>query len=627
MKKNEIKLIGRSQGLQRSERGFAMVIALIIMTVMFVVVASLSASRQMWGFFSTKQLDKANIEFATKADSENWFRLNRETLLRDPWTLSNSIFMAATATGDGPLAGNQASLVMYMQQGGDEPFRAVITNSSGVNDYPTYGTNSFSLDVPPIFARGTNILFTDRVGAFDPYWGVAGYGGQYSVMFKREMPESVRELREGRFDTNTTQMRAWMSIDAALIARVRYKVLPMSGFTYYFVSSTGTAPITVPITTNFITPLADAYSFRGYSVSGVGMGRIYVDGVVNFATSGATNQPTLGFPIVGTKGYTNLGTTTMNFPSVYGGGSVTTNLTYSNFYPHRYIRYKGMILNSSDTPQRLISRFYNESTNTNTYGFYSKTFTNGILSMYQSLLTASAYLSLDVSSTTNKIRLDTYDPLKFGGNNTNQENFLLSTNNMWAINHTTKEVTLSPSANYFTNFGLLPPSSIYFKFNGTGATNYKLRVNVPSVANLGTTVEQQKLSVISPATVVVSSNGFNSNNSGSGAMIVSPRIVVDSTNAVNIGAYVVTQGVQDNILKPLFAFNPATTPANLTHTITGGLSFTMIAGTGTNDSRPVKIIPSLEYLKGNHMPPSVPALFNIRIAEKELDVYDMTAVP
>jgi hypothetical protein len=596
-------------------RGFAMVLALVIMTVMFVVVGSLSNTRQMWGFFSTKQLDKSTIEFAARADSNTWVRLNRESLLRNPWSINGPIYLDAQ---------HPPSTVVFLQQGGAQPFPALMVDEFGDPDYPTYGTNLVSLTLPFVYNPGTNSILTTRKGAFDPYWGMSGYGGSFAVMFKREMPDDVREVREGRFDAATTQLRAWMSIDAALITRVRYRTMPMSAFTYHFVSSVGTVATPVPITTNFIAPSPDSYNFDGYDVGEVGMGRIYVDGIVNFLSTPTNNRPVLGFPIVGTKGFMNLGPVTLNFPTVYGGGSLSTNLSSTTFYAHRYALYKGMLISSTEVPQMLLSQF---ATQTPGFGFHSRTLADGILSRYQSEGVA-VYITYDTSNSNNPISFSGFTADDFDGGVSGQDTLLTQTNGgMWNIDYTNNTVTFSPPLNYFNNF-TKPPSSIHFRFTGTNSNAFKLRLTVPSVGALGTTDDARRLSIITPATVVISPSGFNSDNSGLGSMIVSPRIEVDSTTTpVNIGAYVVTQGVEANITRPLFAFDPASTPAGLTHQITGGLSYTMSTGAIPSGTLPVRVQPSIGYLQGTTVPPAVPAVFDFRVAGQDIKVYSMFAVP
>lgn len=620
--------------LVKSRGGFAMVLALVVMTIMFVVVGSLSTSRQMWGFFSTKQLDKSNIEFPAKADSENWFRLTRESLLiNGEVTLTQHLREAPSA---GPISvqdGGAASTVIYFHQNGEQPFPALIEDANGIDDYPTYGGNNVSFSVPFTYNLGTNALTTARSGAFDPYWGMRRYGGSYAVLFKREMPESIRQIRADRFST-ATQLRAWMSIDAGLITRLRYRIMPMSAFTLY-VTGTSAAPITARITTNFVSPLNLPYDYSGdgdsqgrYQVNSVGMGRIYVDGRLNFATSGTTNSPVIGFPIVATHGFTNLGTSTFHIPAAYGtaGNSPTTivtNLNQTNYWTHRYAELKGMLLTSSEAPQKLITRFAN-----NAAPFQSKNFTNGILSAYSSAQLTAVRVRLDTDSTNNPLQFVSADPLRF---NSSQSSLLLSTNTpgMWSVDHASREVTLRPSANYFTNF-TLPPSSIYFEFTGANAGLYKLRVDVPSLAALGTTDAQRRLSVVTPSTMVISQSGFNADNSGNGAMLLSPRIEIDTTNAsLNIGAYVVTRGNALSTLtpRPLFTFNPTNTPTTFVPTITGGLSYTATTGGNILGSLNVRVLPSIGYLQGTTVPDAVPTVFDYRIARQDLEVYSMDAVP
>lgn len=610
-----------SQQLRRGG-GFAMVLALVVMTVMFVVVGSLSTTRQMWGFFSTKQLDKSNLEFPARADSENWFRLTRESLLING--VVNAPQHLGAAPSDGSIdsaAGNTASTVIYFHQDGQEPFPAVILDGA-LEDYPSYGDNSVSFGLPISYEIGTNPVTSEAVGPYDPYWGMTRYGGSYAVLFKREMPEDIRQIRVDRFN-NQTQLRAWMSIDAGLITRLRYRTMPMSAFTYYFVTTDGATNNPVAITTNFISPLNVPYNHNGYEVNSVGMGRIYVDGVINFNTSGITNNPVLGFPVVATRGVRNLGTTTLHIPSFYdvdGGGTIVTNLNATNYWVNRYLALKGMILTSAESPQKLITRFAN-----NVPPFNSKAFAAGILSEYNSTSQTAVRVTLDTSTNTNV--------LAFGGANTNlfvstagQIQSLLSTNNpgMWSVDHSNRVVTLRPSLNYFTNF-VLPPTSIHFSFNGTNADLYKLRLDVPSLNALGVTDAQRRLSIVTSNTVVVGAGGFNSDNSGQGAMILSPRIEIDSSNTVNLGAYIVTRGVVGNALRPLYPMD-TNTPTNVIHRITGGLSYTANTSFIPPRTLGVQIVPSVGYLQGTIVPPAVPAVFDYRIAGQDLEVYQMIPV-
>jgi hypothetical protein len=609
--------------LSKPNNGFAMVLALVVMTVMFVVVASLSSTRQMWGFFSTKQLDRANIDFPTKADSENWFRLNRESLFRNG-SVTAPVYLVAAGSG-GSIAsasGDAASTVVFFAQDGDEPFPAVILDGNGSPDYPTYGTNVVTFDVPFQFNLGANPVLPGRTGAndppYDPYWGMMRYGGSYGVMFKREMLESSREIREERFNDNT-QLRAWMSIDGALRTFIRYRVMPMSAFTYYY-APTYTGLTSVGVTTNHITPLSAAYNYDGYSVSSIGMGRIYVDELVNFQTSGTTNNPVLGFPIVATHGFTNLGTTTFHTPLVYGvsnGGTIVTNLNTTNFWPHRYAALKGMLLSSDDVSQRLITRFANTAP-----PFRSRELQQGVMSNYVN----------NFGSTAVRVRLDTATNTTLLESGGPQSSLLLSTNavGMWAVDHTNRLVTLRPSLNYFTNF-VVPPSSIFFEFYGPNAASYKLIVNVPSVAALGVTAEQQQLSVISSNTIVIPTTGFNSDNSGNGAMLVSPRIEIDSpTSPVNIGGYVITGGsvtqAQGPVLRPFYQYAITNVPDPM-HTITGGLAYFGTAPNIVGGTLAARIVPSVGYLQGTTVPPAVPAVFDYRIAAQDMVIYQMIAVP
>jgi hypothetical protein len=131
------------------------------------------------------------------------------------------------------------------------------------------------------------------------------------------------------------------------------------------------------------------------------------------------------------------------------------------------------------------------------------------------------------------------------------------------------------------------------------------------------------LSVISTNTVVLK-DGFNSDNSGSGAMVVSPRIEVESSTAANIGAFVVTGAI--NPRYPFFHYNSASPSPE--PTITGGLAVFQVPGRSiASDALSTKVVPSVGYLQGTVVPPAVPSCLDFRISQEDIQVYTMFATP
>jgi hypothetical protein len=599
-----MNLLYRTLRLQRhlSERGFAMVAALVVMTVMFIAVGALSDTRQMWGFASTKQLDRSSAESPARADSATWFRSLRRSFLNAPYGLSANLYHSDASV-------SRLTNWVYVEDppttNNGEPFPAFLPN------YPNWGTNpAFSLFTPRIYTPGTNDIVTYSKGPYDPYWGFNGYGRAFAVVFQREMPEAVRELRDGRFSPDTTQLRAWMSMDAGLNTAVTVRHMPMSAFTFFSVPATASPAIgPVSIGTNWIIPSTNSYNFGGYSVPQMGVGRIYVDGNVDFGS----NAMVLGFPIATTGLFTNTTNVTFHFPTQLGGGSLTTNVTWDAFMSDRLSPWGNMLATSMDAPQRLMTRFAEGASPWRGLSVVS------IASQYR---VAGAQAQLFVSpGETNTTVSASYVPA-FYSNNVGFGIFtnVTATNSPWVVDYTNRTVTFRPQAGFLDVF-TDPMNAIHFRLGGSNASLYTFIFDVPSVAALSTAPERQRLTLITGNPVVLE-GGFNQALTGWGAMLVAPRIQVrppaGGASPV-IGGFVVTQASDPRF--PFVYTDPATPPVD----IVGGLAAYRVALAPEAQPLGVRLFPDPAYLSGQSVPPQVPAVTDIRLTGEDMRIYTMFA--
>jgi hypothetical protein len=599
----------------QKHNGFAMVAALVIMTAAFIMAGSLATTRQMWGFFSTKQLDRGSIEMPARADAANWIIANRDALFRNK-VITNNIYLAPptgvaqasiSATPTGPA---EFMTTEYSYTPGSQPFPVVVP-------YPEYDTNGiFGLNMDYLWnpaGRSTELFLNTPQGAYDPYFGITNTGFRFWTLFRREMDENVSLTRVGRTNPDTTQLRAWASIDSALLVYASYRRFPLSAFTLYLVPETPSATPLISRIDNLINPLTTNINHNGLIVSNVAMGRIYVDGRVNFER----NPINLGLPLVSTYGDHNRGIVNLSFPNYLGGG--TTNLTIP-FQQSRYLEARGMIAIPYERPQRLISM--NLITNS---PFYSKSITNIISEAYgDSLSPVTVKLELNRDDPTNRVVLYQYNG-GFNGADVNQANRIRSTN-VWVVDHTNRVVTFSPPPGFFdaTNFST-PPTSIFFRFTGTNSTPYKLRLNVPSVGALSSDPARQKLSIISTNTLVVATNGFNANNSGTGSMLVSPNIEIAGTSGsvVNIGGVIFTRALNDEITTS--TLRPETPNASITVNLRGSLLLTRLNPTSGPNSVRLLVTPDVNYLTSINIPPLVMSAMDFRISEESVKTYTIFA--
>jgi hypothetical protein len=583
-----------SLNVTRHCKGFAMVTALVVTTVMFVIVGSLATTRQMWGFFSTKQLDKSNVELPARADSANWLRKNRLDLFSNG-EIASRIYLSS----------GEVARVDYMQYSGfgadPQPFPPLMPN------YPDYDSNNFTLQVVDFYSQlaGENAL-TYPQGAYDPFYGVPNFGGLFWTSFRREMPEDIRQVREGRFAPETTQLRAWASIDSALVSDVSYRRLPVSAFTLYAVP-VGSFNNVVDISLGLL-PLELPYSGSGYTVADAGIGRVYVDGVTDFSS----NAVTLGFPIVSTMGFTNIGEINLVFPTHLGGGTHSITATNYNLKAHRYLKYRGMLADSADRPQRLISSFLE-----NASPFPAQSFAQFVnTQFYANPLSTVVRCSLNTASTNNIVQVTATHPTLFNSSDIVH----IESTNVWQVDHTNKLVTLSFPTNYFnSSIFSLPPASIFFNFTGPSAADYKLRVNIPSLAALSADPSRQKFTIVTTNTLVLPPGGFNINASGTGAMLVAPRIVQES-GAGLIGGVVITTARNHAA-----AVYPQPTNVSLVAVDLVGSLVLFVDPTQPLNYHPLRLYPDANYLSGASIPPAVPATLDFRLRNEDIQVYTMYA--
>jgi hypothetical protein len=603
---------------QGRHAGFAMVVALVIMTAVFVMVGSLATTRQMWGFFSTKQLDRSFVDLTTRADSANWFLQNRVTLLRNkqiqgvPILLTNLSFFPTPL----PDPDHNPARLEDLQYAWGAPSLADVQPFPPVRSaYPDYDTNIFSLTMDYLFTPRTNeVYLATPQGSYDPYFGITNYGQVFGVVFKREMDDGLRESRQNRFDENLTQLRAWASIDAALLTDVVVRRFPLSSFTLYAVSSASTS-YSVPVD-SLISPLNAAYSHAGYSVGNVGIGRVYIDGAANFNS----NTITLGFPIVANRGFINTAGVNLFYPDYLGGGNRLVNASPSNYKKNRYFVYQGMLASSYDRPQRLISM--HQRTN---QPFLSKPITDIIQEGYvDGVGSVAVKLELNTNDTNNVVTL-TANSSAFDGAIASQRARIESTN-IWIVDHDTKAVTLRITNGYFdsTNF-TQAPTSILFRLVGTNAGLYTFSVDVPSVGALSSDPNRQKLSIVTPNPLTLGPNGFNSDFSGTGSMLMSPDIRIPGAtgSSVNIGGVVATRQVGTNRI-----FTPVESLAGVNVNIRGSLQLFSVnpnPGLSQNTTISTTVTPDINYLTANSIPPSTLTGLDFRIKGEEIRTYTMRA--
>lgn len=597
-----------------------MVAALVIMTAVFVMAGSLATTRQMWGFFSTKQLDRSNVEVPARADSANWLLQSRYLLLKNNEISQATYLLNITngiVTGQPPAtagAANNANPAVledlqFAGAGIDlEPFPPFSAT------YPDYDTNSFAMTIDHLYIpslRPQEGMLTSEQGSYDPYYGITNIGYSWGVVFRREMDDQTRLSRSGRFSETTTQLRAWASIDAALVTSASFRRFPLSAFTLYLASTNHNSVFNIG---NLINPLSTSYNAHQYSVGNVGVGRVYVDGVANFSS----NAMTLGFPMVANKGYTNTAQVNFFFPTHLGGGSQTYVANPADYKKSRYYAYRGMLASSYDRPQRLISM-----SQTNVSPFVSMPIAAIITNAYvNNPSSVYARLSLDTDNTNNLVTLSSSLGLSAS------EASRLTSTNIWVVDHTARTVALQLTNSGFfnaTNFAT-PPTSMLFTFSGTNTAPWTLRVNAPNVGALSSDPSRQKLSIITPATLVVESNGFNSNLSGNGAMLVSPIIRVSgaSGSVIDIGGVVVTANrTPSNVRGRTIGSDPASSV--LTANVVGSMILIGQLGFMANTNTVVQLTPDLRYLSGESIPPAILTGLDMRITQEEMKTYTMFA--
>lgn len=378
-----------------SQQGFALVLTLVVLTVLFAAGAGLALNRQMWSFMAQKQLDNSLVDAATRSDMRNWFGgqdglrdvfqdkgvLDLDT---DPVMMENTLpisrfeFSVAAATN--------TVLILDPADAGDAEFSTQLRPNEealfqprmegGVMMYPEYDASVGSIAMPTLFNVGalTNAAATnypDESVIGEPFWGTASYKGSFGVVFNREMSEDERQMREGRTEDATTKLRAWNSIDAGRRGTVHVRVLPISTFTLFspypgvdINDATIPAPTIIdptwinPISVGLTNPTAQALQWAGsanWGTTNIGMGRIYVEGQLS-----SDSEVTVGLPIVATGGFQGGGSNMYNltFPSYMPGplkdATISTNLSASNFWRTKMTTTHSMLVSSDESPARLL---------------------------------------------------------------------------------------------------------------------------------------------------------------------------------------------------------------------------------------------------------------------------------
>ena len=583
--------------------GFALVLALVVLTFLFAAVGGLAVSRQMWGFTSTKQLDRSTLDLVTRADSSMWFSDFRTALQQDG-TLD---FAASPVLLDTPAEFD------YGVSGHSSLFDAVTP-------YPTYPTTVSSMAIPFLFDTSLTQA-TGMLGGFDPYWGLRSYVGGFGVQFSREMSESGRDLRVGRFDAGTTRLRAWMSVDGARQLLVGIRIFPVSVFTLFCAAPAAGVDSVVSLSDSWLMSSGLPYSYGGMSTASVGMGRIYVEGMVQ-----PSSALTWGLPAVATEGMVSGGGSLgFVFPDYLGGGTAS-GLSYDSitFLQARYAVCKGMLATGADIPQRLMrpGMVRGGDLRWRARDFSDSAGLGGALDN-------AVAAKVRVSVPSGVVSLVAYDASAFNGGVAAERALFLSA---WTVNMTTQEVIYSPPAGFYDGFlglGGKPPLSVSVEVVDAMSqplAGYKLRLRVPSVVGLSSSAVWQKLTVVSLSCPLVLEGGFNALGGDAGSMLVSPMVYVSHPAVFSPSARYAVNGVV--VTEAYSPEEPFLSDGVYTNTVdlVGSLVVWRRLAAAPGTTLPVSLTPDVSYLSGAKLPVLVPAVSDLRVSNQDMSLYQIRAV-
>lgn len=582
-------------------KGFVLVLSLVVMTLVFAAASGLYLNRQMWAFSSTKQLDQAIMAVSARADAQNWV-----IQFRDAWQ-SNLTLNLATS----PIALSGGSTVGLIGGGGG--FTAALP-------YPQYPVSVGTLGLPFKFNTSMDIVPQVYVTG-EPYWGLDSYLGAVDVLFRREMNDDDFIVRRDRFtppsapgpdsSRSGSHLRAWYSLDGALPVSMVFRVVPLSAFTLFVGAPMAGVSSDVPVSSAWLKSGGVGYDHGGYVVSDVGVGRLYVEGVMN-----AGSLITSGFPIGSTSGFslTGGGSFELLFPSASGGGSQSASwTTEQEFRNNRYSIYRGMMVTSSDAPSRLLRHGVAKSggkwvpiplgtADPNVPGYADR---------------VGAFSAVSITANVvNHVLSATRDPARFTGN---MANFtaLSSSGGAWTWDVPNSQLIFSPpSSSWLNGFGNLDSLKVTFRNgNGTLNTSYKLRVVCPNPG--------RPFTLVVPSNPLVLEAGFNYAGTQA-SMLVAPDVYVDDT-PTSSGPYVIkgvllTEAASADL--PVYYAGSGTVPLV---SLEGSLVVWRKTNRVSGALAGFQVTPSLSYLQGTVVPPICPAAVDVRASSPGFKIYDVGA--
>lgn len=580
-------------GRARPQQGFVLVLALVVLTLLFAAASGLYLNRQMWSFASVKQLDRVAMDVSSRADAQNWILQFRNTWqTAGEWGSPQNGVLNLTSS---PVALSGGSVITVPGGG----------NFTAVSPYPKYPDILGSLELPYIFSTAQASSPAPYISG-EPFWGTRSAVGGLGVIFRREMNDSTYTERKDRFirpdsTGSGSRLRAWFSLDGALPLTMVFRVLPVSVFTL-FVGQGGEAGASDMVELgSWLVSDTFPYSVGDYSVSEVGVGRVYVEGKAK-----AVSEISTGFPMVATGGFVESSSgITLNFPIVFGGSSHRAVWADDpDFLDRRHSDFRGMLVTSSDSPARLLRRDLAFADGRWHCPDFSRLTTRMQNSGVGVTITATIanYANLDkgLSCSSDPSQLSSGDQAAF-------KNPLY-----WAWDIPNKELVFTPPAGFIGGFSP-SPGSLCVKFVGADKNDYTFRIALPDPG--------RDFTLLVPENPVVLQDGFNRAGTRA-AMVVSPRIYVDGSSP-EIRGVVITQGTFPN---EAILYKGAGAAPNVL--IQGALVLWRRLASVPAGSyvAPISLNPVDNYLSGVWIPPLTPAVTDVRASSDGFRVYDIKAV-
>jgi hypothetical protein len=583
--------------------GFVLVVALVFLTLFFAAASGLYLSREMWAFRATKQVDVSLAEMQARADASAWLVQVRSEVQSAPLDDGALSFALPEAS-----ARSQCSFGTLDE--GSSPYGFLA-----VSPYPELPPEADVVSVPLWFDLD-QASYEVRQLPLDPYYSVFGSLGYVGALFRRELNESGRALRQGRFAAETTSVRAWASVDGALPAQLVWRVVPVSVFTL-FVGSAPQGDLSAVGLGTWLQTSSSPYSSAGYEVASCGVGRIYVEG-----PAVALAPISLSLPLVATGGIfadppsggASGGSYFLSFPDHLGGGYFSASpYTAAVFRQARLSLYRGLLVGPDDGPARLL-RPGMELGADGVWRPLGLAFSGGLIDHYHDV--ASVVVTADTDTQTLSLA---YDAAQFdGGVQAQVDAFLqlVADGGAWSWD-VAEELLFEPPLLFFDQFTKIP-FTIAVEFVGGDADTYVLRVDLPSVDALTDDPASRKLTLACGNTVRLS-GGFNGAGSSLAVMLVSPRVHVDTADPeVTIRGVVLTEAPSVS--------NPFYIPVGATNIPTVNLVGSLVLWRRLDSSVPsgecpFNLAPAVDLLTGSVVPPSVPAMTDVRLGARGYRLY------